>query len=229
MAVTDIVTLALSIFFLVRGASRGFMRSLTVPFSIIAASVISIIYYQATQDMVASLLIGLVGPLLLNLLLKLLLKTSASPDVKTSFLSRWGGAVLTLVWGWVFIIFTLILLTVLPPWEKTLAAVHNDVMRSSSYLIAKPWKERFFPASKQNASTSATVSSSPDARSLANDPRFQTVLQDPDIQQEINTHDIVKLMGNPKMMDLVKQIMSDPATMKKVMNVYSSQAQVQTK
>ena len=34
-------------------------------------------------------------------------------------------------------------------------------------------------------------------------------------------------MSNPKMMDLTQQIMSDPATMKKVMALYSSQAQAQ--
>ena len=72
----------------------------------------------------------------------------------------------------------------------------------------------------------ATASSN-DAKSLAEDPRFQKVLQDPDIQKEIDAHDIVKLMSNPKMMDLIQQIMSDPATMKKIMALYSSQAQPQ--
>jgi len=220
MAVTDIVTLILSIFFLIRGASRGFMHSLTGPFSIIVTTIISIIYYQTTEDMIASLIIGLIGPLLLNLLLKFLLKAwvkATNTDIKPNFLSRLGGSILTLIWGWVFIIFTLILLTVLPPWGETLTAVHNDVTKSNSYLIAaKPLEETFFAASKNN-----------DAKSLAEDPRFQKILQDPDIQKEIDAHDIVKLMRNPKMMDLVQQIMRDPATMKKIMAIYKSQAQPQ--
>ena len=154
MAVTDIATLILSIFFLIRGASRGFMRSLTGPFSIIVTTILSIIYYQTTGDLITSLLIGLIGPLFLNHLLKFLLKTWAkatNTEIKPSFFSRLGGSILTLIWGWVFIIFTLILLTVLPPWGETLTAVHNDVMQSASYLIAKPLGELLFAASKQNA------------------------------------------------------------------------------
>jgi len=220
MAVTDIATFILSIFFLVRGASRGFMNSLTVPFSIIVATIISIIYYRNTKDIIVSLGLGLIGPLLLNLLLKFLLKKWAratNTEIKPGFLSRLGGAILTLIWGWVFIILTLILLIVLPPWGETLTAIHNDVVRSTSGLIAKPLEEILFAASKLNN----------DAKSLAQDPRFRKILQDPEIQKEIDAHDIGKLMSNPKMMDLVQQIMNDPVTMKKVMALYRSQAQPQ--
>jgi uncharacterized membrane protein required for colicin V production len=250
MAVTDITTLILSIFFLVRGASRGFMNSLTGPFSIIVTTILSIMYYQATADLITSLLIGLIGPLFLNYLLKFLIKTWAkatNTEINPGFLSRLGGSILTLIWGWVFIIFTLILLTVLPLWGESLRAVHNDVMKSSSYLIAKHLEEtlggphighlvllpdtrrssQLPAASKQNVPAAAGEASSNNAESLAADPRFQKVLQDPEIQKEITDHDMVKLMSNPKMMALVQQIMSDPATMKKVMALYSSQTEPQ--
>ena len=219
----DIITFILSILFLIRGASRGFMRSLLVPSSIIVATIISIIYYQGTGNLITSLILGLIGPLFLNLLFKSLLPSESAKlaiitdtKIKLSFFSRLGGSILTLIWGWVFIIFTLILFTVLPPWGETLTAIHNDVGNSASYgYIAKPLEEIFFAAPKQNN----------DAKSLAEDPRFQKILQDPDIQKEIDAHDIVKLMKNPKMMDLVQQLMSDPATMKKVFALYGSQAQ----
>ncbi len=225
MAVTDIITLILSFFFLVRGASRGFTHSLTGPFSVIVATIISIVYYKYTGDMITSAIIGLLGPLMLNLFLKFLLKTwAASSDIiiKISFLSRLGGAILTIIWGWVFIIFTLILLTVLPPMGEQLTAMHNDVVRSNSYLIARPFEDIFFAGSKKNTAA-ATGDASSNAKSLADDPRFQKILQDPEIQQEINAHDFAGLMRNPKMMDFVQQIMSDPAEMKKVMAFYSSQ------
>ena len=231
MTITDIATLILSIFFLNRGASRGFMRSLTGPFSIIVTTIISIIYYQTTEDLIISLLIGLIGPLLLNYFLNFLLKTWAkatNTEIKPGFFSCLGGSMLTLIWGWVFIIFTLILFTVLPPWGETLTAIHNDVGNSASYgYIAKPLENALFATSKQNAAAAASEASSNDAKSLAEDPRFQKILQDPDIQKEIDAHDIVKLMSNPKMMDLVQQIMNDPATMKKVFALYSSQSQPQ--
>ncbi len=226
---TDIITFLLSFYFLVQGAIRGLMNSLMVPFSIIVATVISIIYYQITKDVIISLALALIGPLLLYLLLKSLLKTWAKAtnrEINLSFLSRLGGSILTFIWGWVFIIFALILLVVLPPWGETLTAVHDDVSNSASYIyIAEPLGKILFAASKQN--TAAVTSEVPgsDAKSLAQDPRFQKILQDPDIQKEIDAHDIVKLMSNPKMIDLVQQIMSDPATMKRVFALYSSQAQ----
>jgi hypothetical protein len=216
----------------VRGSSRGFVRSLLGPFSIIVASILSIVYYQNTKEMVLSLAIGLVGPLFLQLLLKSFLKTWAkatNTDVKPDFLSRFGGSILTLIWGWVFIVFTLILLVVLPPLGKTLAAVHNDVVKSISYCrIAKPLEDTFFATSKKNIPVATNTDLNLDVKSLTEDPRFQKVLQDPDIQQDIDTHDIVKLMSNPKMMALTQQIMSDPETIKKVMALYSSQIKPQT-
>ena len=225
MTITDIAALILSIFFLIRGALRGMMNSLISPFSIIVTTIISIIYYQITKDVIISLVLALIGPLLLSLLLKFLLeiwvKTTYRDIKQPGFLSRLGGAVLTFSWGWVFIILTLILLTILPPWGKTLTAVHDDVSNSTSYIYAaKPLEERFFAAPKQNAAALTGEASGSDVKSLAEDPRFQKILQDPDIQKEIDAHDIVKLMGNPKMMDLVQQIMNDPATMKKVFALY---------
>lgn len=226
MTVTDMAALILSIGFLVRGVSRGFMHSLTGPFSIIVTTTLSVIYYQNTKDIIVSLGLGLIGPLLLNSFLKFLLKKWAratNTEIRPNFLSRLGGAFLTLIWGWVFIIFTLILLTVLPPWSETLTAIHNDVVKSNSYLMAEPWEKILFAASKHPVPTAAVDASSNDAKSLAQDPRFQKILQDPEIQKDIDAHDIVKLMSNPKMRDLVQQLMNDPATMKKVLAVYQSQ------
>jgi len=209
MAVTDLVTLFLSIFLLIRGASRGFMNSLLGPFSIIATTIISIIYYQKTQELIISLIIGLAGPLLLSFLLRFLLKSWAAAtqtDSKPDFLSRLGGAALTLSWGWVFIIFTLILLAMLPPWGATWTTARHDVIRSRSYAAVKPWQDIFFAASQKDASAAA--------KSLARDPRFQKVLHDPETQKEIQAHDVIKLLNNPKIIGLTKQIMNDPAALK---------------
>lgn len=103
-----------------------------------------------------------------------------------------------------------------------MTGAHHDAVRSASYqLIAKPVKEAVFPDSQQNAAADLNSPlAKDDARSLALDPRFQKILQDPEIQKEIDAHDMAKLMSNPKMMNLVQQIMSDPDTMKKVLALY---------
>jgi uncharacterized membrane protein len=234
MTVTDFATCILSLYFLYRGATRGFINSLLFPVSIIVTTILSAVYYKMTNDMIISLAIGLVGPLLLCILLKFIFKLwvlALNNDIQQpGFSSRLAGAALNLIWGWVFIIFTLIMIVVLPPWGGNLTAAHNDVQRSASYIsIAKPIQEAFFPGSKQNPAADINGSvAKEDATSLANDPRFQKILQDPEIQKDIESHDIAKLMSNPKMMNLVQQIMSDPDTMKKVLTLYKSQAQTQS-
>ncbi len=65
-----------------------------------------------------------------------------------------------------------------------------------------------------------------DTQSLAQDPRFQKILQDAEIQQEINGHDMAKLMSNPKIMALTQQIMTDPEMLKKVMAVWQNQPEI---
>ena len=229
MDITDFITFFLSLFFLARGAMRGFVQSLTLPFSIIVTTVLSIIYFQLTKEIILSLVIGLIGPFLMDFALKLLLITFAkatNTEIKPNALSRLGGSLLTLAWGWVFIAFTLVLLAVLPPWGKIMTNVHENVLKSASFAMVKPWSESLFAGSKQNAAVEATPSSG-EAKTLAEDPRFQQVLQDPEVQKAIDAHDMVKLMRNPKMMELTRQIMSDPETLKKVMAVYSTQAHPQ--
>jgi hypothetical protein len=225
---TDIITIVVSILFLLQGYSRGFLRALLTPFSIVIATFLSIIYYQITKEIVICLLIGLVGPFLLNFFFRMIIKAFAKAsnnDIRTpNIFSAVAGAILTFAWGWVFIIFTLILLTVLPPWDPTMKAVHDDVLKSRSYKIAQPWEGILFSSSKENAASTEDNSSTLDAKSLAEDPRFQKIMQDPEIQKDIDAHDMVKLMSNPKMMELTRQIMTDPDMMKKVMTIYSNQA-----
>ncbi len=230
---TDNLAFLISFVFLFQGAARGFMLTLLVPFSIIVGTIISVLYYLLTKEMIVSLLIGLVGPFLLHLLFKYLLKLvvkAGNVDIKPSILSRIGGALLNLTWGWVFIIFTLVLVAALPPWGDTMTSIHNDVTQSISYSVAKPFADNLFGTTPANPDAVASAPpSANDAKTLAEDPRFQKVLQDPDIQKDIDSHDIVKLMSNPKMMDLTRQIMSDPATMKKIMALYNSQTKPQLK
>jgi len=226
MTLTDFIVLVLSIFLLARGAARGFIRSLLAPASLIITTILSILYYQETHDLVVSLLLGLLGPILLHLLLKFLLKTFAkatNTDVSPGFFSSLAGGVLTLAWGWVFIALTLILLALFPVKEKPLTTLHKDLTDSIAYKTTAPWVGTFIPVAQEKSADNTHLSSTSDAQSLAQDPRFQKVLQDAEIQQEITNHDMGKLLSNPKIMALTQQIMTDPEMLKKVMAVWQSQ------
>ena len=240
MATTDLIVLIISVFSLMRGASRGFVRSLTGPFSMIVSTAISMFYFQITQDMIASLIIAMAAPILIGILVNFLLNAwikSTDRAVRPGFISRSAGALMTAIWSWVFIIFTLVLLGILPPWGDRLTAIHNDVTRSASYCIAKPIGNAFFglPVQKTSSATDNTTTNTSgantsenatfDAKTLAQDPRFQKILQDPEIQDEIKNHDITQLMNNPQMVKFIQQIMRDPETMKRIMTLYSNQTQ----
>lgn len=208
-----------------RGYSRGFMKSLMNPIAIIVTSIISIAYYQSTNDIVTSLAIGLIGPLALGIVLKFILnlwpKTFYS-DVRTNLYSSLAGSVLTFAWGWIFIIFTLILLTVLPPLEDALINIHNDVVKSMSYnLVAKPLGTNIFGILKEG--TTAPDNAGNGEKSFFNDPRFQKIAQDPDVQQAVQAHDYVRLLSNPKVIALTNQVMSDPTALKEFMALYNNQ------
>lgn len=234
---TDSIMFIVSLMLMLRGFSRGFMHSLIGPISIIITTFISAVYYQATKNVVVSLLIGTIGPLILAVFLRFILKEWArttNNDIKPSFLSCTAGALLTLSWGWVFIVFLILLLTILPMPGK-LAVAQNDILRSMSYTrIAKPLVGPMLNQKVADIVTSkspdGTVNiSNNDLSSIAQDPRFQKVIQDPEIQQEINAHDMVKLLSNPKILKLTQDLMSDPAMLKKVLAAYRSQSADQSK
>ena len=230
---TDTITLILSIFFLLSGASRGILGSLLIPVSIILATILSVVFYNDTNNLTISLIIGLLGPILVHLLLKIIIKLlckALNIEIKPSFLSRLGGSVISLAWGWVFIVISLILIAALPPWGGAMTALHDDVVKSASYFFAKPWGERLFntPQESTPTVTNKSLTTNTNADSLAQDPRFQEILKDPEIQKEINEHDIISLMRNPKMMELTREIINDPAAMKRIMTLYSHQGTSQS-
>jgi uncharacterized membrane protein required for colicin V production len=230
---TDLILIIVSVLFLARGALRGFMSSLIGPFSIIAAGIASFLYYKSTQNVTISLSIGLIGPLVLGWCLKVLFKKPPLSILKVqevSLLSRVGGALLTLMWGWVFIFFTLVLLAVLPDFSPAMTTVRDDVTQSITYtMIVVPLEKSFFGTQmhQPHVTVANMGASSNEAQALAQDPRFQQVLQDPQVQQAIQNHDYSKLMSNPKMLALVQQLMSDPANLQKVLGLYKNQSQPQ--
>ena len=235
MTLTDLITSLLSLFLMALGYSRGFLRSLLGPIALIAATILSVIYYQYTGQLITSLMIGLVGPLVLLFILKFILKSwisATKSKAKPEFPSRLAGLAMTLLWGWVFIILTLVLLAIFPSLNSSLTFLHNDVTHSYSYALARPLENLLVkpapatPLRQRQAEQTRHARSAPaQGQSLATDPRFQKVLQDPEVQREIQERDYAKLMQNPKMMALTQQIMNDPSLMQKVLSAYKNRPQ----
>ncbi len=210
MTITDIITLALSIFLIFRGASRGFLASLLGPIALILATVVSYIFYQCTQNLLISLCIGLAGPFILTWVLRAFLHSVSvmSNSVgKYSPLSRVAGALVTWIWGMAMLIITILLLAMVPPVNKQLDFLYKDVHLSKLYHAIKPL---------DSAAIDQSSDTENEAASLAEDQRIQDIVKDPTVVDAINRKDYSALISNPKFAALVQ----DPVMMKKMLRIY---------
>ncbi len=222
MNTTDLIVLGCAALLIWRGASRGFVRSILGPICLILATLLATYYFNSTKNIVISLLIGLFGPMALHFFLSNYLKLwhgMTNPEWKPNPLSRLSGALLTLIWGLVFIGMTLVLLTLIPPFADGIKQISQNVRSSISYSLIKPFIQATPPA-KTSATTSQSANNN-DIAQIANDPRFQEVINDPEIQRAIENNDFAKLMSNPKIMSLTQSLMQDPEMIKKLMTMHS--------
>ncbi len=216
MSWTDTILLLCSGFLIWRGASRGFLGSVLGPLALIFATVVSVVYYILTKDILISLLIGFLGPLILAWIFRWLLrswKQTTNPEGKLSLASRIGGAVLTWSWGMAMFIITLLLLAILPPINGPLQMMHKDIHQSKIYHLIKPLDM----AAVDNPSSEDNI------QSLSKDKRIQDIVNDPQIVEAIRHQNFVALMSNPKIVALTQ----DPAMIKKMTTVYRQLMQQQ--
>lgn len=212
MTVTDISLVLIEALALLRGASRGFVRSVIGPCALIIATGVAFLYYRATKDIAVSLAIGLLGPIALSLILKMILgSVNASGRVKSGFFSRLAGAVITAVWVAVLALPVIFVLAFLPPIHPSITALRKDIHRSFSYTLVTP----FIPAEPGAGHADAV-------KDLQDDQRMQALLKDPGVIRALQRRDYVALMSNPKVMESAQ----DPQFIQKLLSAY---AQIQQK
>ena len=118
MAITDAIVAVILIYSSWDGWRRGFLRTLLGPVSLLLATIVSYFYYNFTHDFLKSLLIGLIGPFVLNIILAVVLtlwnKTVNQNQKANNFSRAWGG-LFNLVWMGGIILLTLVLLVFMPP------------------------------------------------------------------------------------------------------------------
>ncbi|MDP3793616.1 MAG: CvpA family protein, partial [Candidatus Uhrbacteria bacterium] len=167
MAVTDIFLFMIEVLALLRGASRGFVRSVIGPCALIIATGLAFLYYKVTKDIGVSLAIGVLVPFALSLILKMILGSiNASGRVRSGFFSRLAGSIITAVWVAVLALPIIFVLTFLPPIHPSITALRKDIHRSFSYSLLT----LFIPA--EPATTDAV-------KDLREDQRMQALLNDP--------------------------------------------------
>ncbi|MBI3314318.1 MAG: CvpA family protein [Candidatus Omnitrophica bacterium] len=206
MTVTDICLFLIEALALLRGASRGFARSVIGPCALVIATGVAFLYYRATKDIGVSLAIGLLGPIALSLILKMILGSiNASGRVKSGFFSRLAGAVITAAWVAVLTLPIIFVLTFLPPVHSSITALRKDIHRSFSYSLLTS----FIPAEPAIGHADAV-------KDLREDQRMQALLNDPAIARALQRKDYAALLSNPKVMESAQ----DPQFIQKLLSAY---------
>ena len=135
---TDYIVFGLLLFYFFRGYSLGLLRTLLGPISLFLGTVASFIYYIKTSNVLISLVIGIVGPVAINILLSLILKFSKkiSPDQKSFFsLRRLLAGLINASWYGAIIAITLVLLVIIPYPVKWFQRTQDDIVSSISYRV----------------------------------------------------------------------------------------------
>lgn len=230
MPVTDTVFLITLALLAVRGACRGFLRTLVGPMAFLASCGLSSAWLALTHKTFESLLILLIGPLVIGWILHLCLRKNVTPNnpPKLSLLSRTSGAIITMAWGGAMALLVVAILIILPLKSLGLGDIARDVQRSTTYaLFKKPLQAwRIIPPSEVQEclsglcgtppKTQASLASDQDIQALMNDPRLQKLLADPATQKAIKEGNIPALMANPDLLKLAQ----DPALVTRMLRVY---------
>jgi uncharacterized membrane protein required for colicin V production len=224
----DFVVLALLVYFLYKGWVNGFLRTLIKPVALILSCISGLIYYSQTHNLIASLLIGILGPIALNILFSLgitIWHKTVNANSPLSYVSRLSGSCISLLHGSVHFILIAVLI-IMTPWDfPWLSRLREQMASSRSYaLIRKPLKP-FLPAKPMNArdilkmmhdpSRMEKIQSLKEYKMLMEEKEITDLLSDKDILRYIQDKNFSALMAHPKMRSLLK----NPKALKKVLNL----------
>ncbi len=197
---TDIIVGFFLFLLIANGAYQGFLRSAVGPASIMVASLAAWIIFITTKNIGATLLVGLLGPFILgwgfSFLFKLFLPKHETPV--PSLISRVAGALLSVGWGAPILAGGIILLALIPIQHPTLISMREDISRSVAYAVMAPLVHLPDPRKTMNDEKQNQEA----ADDLTKDPRFQEMLQDPELLKAIEHKDFTKILSDPRIMAL---------------------------
>ncbi len=214
---TDSIIRVILIIFFVKGCLQGISKSARAPISLMLGGFISLLYYQATSNLMKTMLISLVSPILISITLSLTLKYFTKTIVKSkepSPLSRLGGGAISLAWNSIYLCLVLIFISIFPGSNADFQAMQNDVLRSSSFALAKDLSRNVFPvealdiktlfSNLQDVKKIEKLRSTKAFKRIMNNKKFVDFLTDETITKDLMNQDISKVLSNPKLQDMLK-------------------------
>ncbi|MBF0479283.1 MAG: CvpA family protein [Candidatus Omnitrophica bacterium] len=223
-----IMLVVISICFLI-GWQKGFFKAILGPISLIIGSLISIAYYAKTKNMLYSALIGLIAPLVIQMVLSIIFNPSRhnqekKPNLAISFLSRFSGGIVSVAWSGTLAVFVLVLITLVPLQNNLFTSMQKDITSSKTYrflnfLSGHKLKknavnfEQLENLLKQD-NARGNIQKSEAYKNLMDDPAIKNIVSDTQTMDSIQKQDIKSLLGNPK----ITALMNDPNLIKKMMD-----------
>ncbi len=224
----DSIVSALLLYFLYRGWAKGFLRTLIGPISLIVACVAGIAYYSSTHNIIAGILIGVLGPILLNVLFSISINIwhqTVNVGRPLSYASRLLGSGFSLIWGSLHLALIVILLFMIPldfPWLRHL---REQVLASRSYAIIQQQTKAVLPVQSLNTSQIVEMLRDPaqlekvhsleEYKTVMEEKAVLDILSDEDILRYIEDRNFSQLMTHPK----VQSLLENPEVLKKVFDL----------
>lgn len=227
-SITDSVVLALTLYFLYRGWSRGLLRTLIGPIALILGCVMAVIYYAQNHNIIMAFVISIVAPMILNLLFSLALtvwQKTVNADNPVSPVSRAWGAGLCVLWGGTNLLLIIVLITLVPSNAPWIENVRQDIFNSRAYSIVDQWTKHLIPGKSIDIRAVSQILKDPDQmqnlqsseeyKAVWEDKTIRALLADEEIMRDIQDKNFAKLLTNPKMQALMK----DPGLVKKILDM----------
>src|SRR3989338_529924 len=224
----DSIVSALLLYFLYRGWAKGFLRTLIGPISLIAACIAGAVYYSSTHNIMAGILIGVLGPILLNILFSISINIwhqTVNVNRPLSYTSRLLGSGFSLIWGILHLALIIILLFMIPldfPWLRHL---REQFLSSRSYAVIQQQTKTFLPVKSLNAPQLLEMLRDPahlekvhsleEYKTLMEEKVVMEILSDEDILRYIEDKNFSQLMTHPK----VQYLLENPEVLKKVFDL----------
>lgn len=213
---TDYIVLAIFIFSIWQGWARGLLRTIIGPGSLVAATLVSFFYYGKTKDIVMSLLIGLIGPFLLQFIFSFVMKfaSKVTPEEKSvSTVSRTLGAAFNLLWNSIFVLIFLSLILLIPAtiWKNN--PIQKDITDSFTHSLIKQHLPMIAEKTDhvqntfialQDPARQEKLESNPEFQEIKNNAKVKEILADQTLIEQIQNREISKVLSNPKIQELLK-------------------------
>lgn len=225
---TDTILLICALYFFFRGWQKGLLRSILGPISLVIGAIASYFYYAKTNNILLALIIGILGPFLLDIGLSLLLRLKRTAEDKRPPLFSAGrvmGGIFSLLWRGTLVMLTLVLIVLAPIKIAAYQNMQKNITSSWSYQFINQWLDHKLPLEPSSFKKLTTIMEKPESfqelqksdsfQSLTENPHFIALIKDPSIRQDFEERNIANLLANPHMQELLK----DPKILHKIMDI----------